>query len=95
MGVKMRIFFFTGIIYLIVINIVGFAVMGIDKHRARMNQWRVKEKTLFLIAIIGGSAGSILGMQYFRHKTKHNRFIFGMPFILLLQIILIIYLFNI
>ncbi len=90
----MRIIFIAGIIYLIVINIVGYVIMGIDKHRARMNQWRVKENTLFFIAIIGGSAGSILGMQYFRHKTKHNRFIFGMPLILLLQIVLIIYLFN-
>ncbi|MGB8454517.1 MAG: DUF1294 domain-containing protein [Anaerocolumna sp.] len=90
----MRIIFIAVIIYLIVINIVGYAVMGIDKYRAGTNRWRVKEKTLFFLAIIGGSAGSILGMQYFRHKTKHNRFIFGMPLILLLQIMLIIYLFN-
>ena len=57
--------------YLLIINIVGFAGMGIDKRKAEKRQWRTPETTLFLIAAIGGSIGSIAGMKYFRHKTKH------------------------
>lgn len=84
-----------GTLYLIIINIAGFAAMGIDKHRAKKAQWRVKEKTLFLLAVIGGSAGAILGMQYFRHKTKHTGFVFGMPAILIAQIVLAAFLYYI
>ncbi len=62
--------------------------MGIDKRRARQNAFRIPEATLFAVAIIGGSIGSILGMQIFRHKTKHWYFQFGMPIILVLQIVL-------
>jgi uncharacterized membrane protein YsdA (DUF1294 family) len=68
--------------------------MGMDKKRAKSNEWRIKEKTLFFIAIIGGSAGSLLGMKVYRHKTKHTAFVVGMPLILIVQIILIIFLFN-
>ncbi len=64
--------------------------MGIDKYRAKKNEWRVKEKTLFFLAAVGGSVGSILGMQCFHHKTKHYRFVYGMPVLLILQILLII-----
>ena len=74
-------------LYLIIINILGFALMGIDKRRARQNAFRIPEATLFAVAIIGGSIGSILGMQIFRHKTKHWYFQFGMPIILVLQIV--------
>lgn len=81
------------IIYLIVMNAVGFFSMGVDKTRAKNNKWRIKEKTLFLIAIIGGSAGAILGMKIFHHKTKHRVFVIGMPLILILQTIFIIFLF--
>lgn len=62
--------------------------MGIDKRRAKKKQWRVKEKTLFLIAILGGSIGSILGMYTFHHKTKHKNFVFGLPIILVIQVII-------
>ena len=75
------------IIYLICMSILGFASMGIDKEKAKRNAWRIPEKTLFLIAIMGGSIGSIAGMQVFRHKTKHMSFVIGMPLILILQII--------
>ncbi|MCR5254592.1 MAG: DUF1294 domain-containing protein [Acetatifactor sp.] len=75
------------IIYLICMNILGFASMGIDKEKAKRNAWRIPEKTLFLIAIMGGSIGSIAGMQVFRHKTKHMSFVIGMPLILILQVI--------
>ena len=72
-------------IYLIVINIIAFALAGIDKRRARTHRWRIRESTLFLTAIAGGSAGLLLGMYIFRHKTKHPQFVFGVPAILILQ----------
>lgn len=73
-------------IYLLVMNIAGFMVMGADKRKARIQAWRIPESTLFLVAILGGSIGSILGMQHFRHKTKHWYFVWGMPLILILQL---------
>ena len=79
------IFYLAG--FLIVMNIIGFASMGIDKKRAQRSAFRIPEATLFAIAIIGGSLGSILGMRIFHHKTKHWYFKFGMPLILILQIL--------
>ena len=76
-------------VYAVVINIVLFAVMGIDKYKARKGLWRIPEKTLFGLAIAGGSIGGILGMKVFRHKTKHNSFKFGFPAILVLQLAVI------
>ena len=78
------------IIYLIIINIVGFAIMGIDKRKAIKRAFRIPEATLFIVALIGGSIGSILGMNVFRHKTRHWYFVFGLPAILVLQIVLVI-----
>lgn len=77
-------------IYLIVINAVGFLLMLIDKVKAKKNLWRIPEATLFLVSAIGGSVGSILGMYTFRHKTKHIKFIVGMPVILAVQIVIAI-----
>jgi len=74
--------------YLIFMNLLGFFLMGLDKWKARHQKWRIPEKTLFLAAILGGSIGSIAGMQVFRHKTKHTSFKIGMPCILLLHILL-------
>lgn len=82
-------------VYLIIANIAGFASMGIDKKKAEKKQWRTPEATLFLIAAIGGSIGSIIGMRHFRHKTKHWYFVVGMPLILVIQIALIILCFSI
>lgn len=79
------------VIYLVVMNSIGFASMGIDKSKAKRGGWRIPEKTLFLIAILGGSVGSILGMKQFRHKTKHKSFTIGMPAILLVQVLVILY----
>lgn len=79
--------------YLVIVNIVGFAMMGIDKKRAIRGAWRISEASLFLTALIGGSIGCILGMKTFRHKTKHWYFKFGMPAILLLQIVLLVLLY--
>ena len=78
------------IIYLLIINLAGFLSMLIDKRRAIKDMWRVPEKTLFLITVLGGSIGSLLGMHTFRHKTKHVQFRFGMPAILIMQIIIVI-----
>lgn len=77
-------------IYLAIINIISFIVMGIDKRRAKKKSFRVPEATLFLLAVIGGTIGSIIGMLSFRHKTRKWYFIYGMPAILLLQIIFVI-----
>ena len=78
--------------YAIVVNIVAFALMYIDKQRAKRRQWRISEKALFLSALLGGSAGSILGMYFFRHKTKHLKFTLGVPGILIVQIALAVWL---
>lgn len=65
--------------------------MGFDKFKSKHEMWRTKEQTLFVIAIVGGSIGSILGMYTFRHKTKHTNFTVGMPVILISQIVFIAY----
>ena len=75
------------LIYLAAVNLFGLIIMGVDKSRAKRRKWRIPEATLFLVAIIGGSIGSIAGMYLFRHKTKHWYFVAGMPVILVLQII--------
>lgn len=74
------------IIYGCAMNLAGFISMGLDKSRAKRGEWRIPERTLFLIAVLGGSLGSVLGMQVFRHKTRHKQFVIGMPVILLLQL---------
>ena len=78
--------------YFVVLNIIGFAFMGIDKWKARKGAFRIPESTLFIIAIIGGSIGSIAGMYVFHHKTRHWYFVYGMPAILLLQLALLFFL---
>jgi len=70
---------------LAVINLAAFIVMGVDKRRAVKKRWRVPESTLFLLAAAGGSVGGILGMLIFRHKTRHLKFVFGFPAILLAE----------
>ena len=74
------------ITYLLIMNAAAFILMGTDKKKARHNAWRIPEKTLFFTAVLGGSVGSILGMWFFHHKTKHWYFVIGMPLILALQI---------
>jgi uncharacterized membrane protein YsdA (DUF1294 family) len=69
-------------------NIIGLAVMGIDKSKAKRHAWRIPEKVLFLISLLGGSIGTWAGMYIFRHKTKHWYFVVGMPLILALQIVI-------
>ena len=79
-------------IYLIIMNLVGFLSMLIDKKKAERGSWRIKESTLLIIAVLGGSIGSIAGMYTFRHKTQKLNFVVGFPFITILEIILIIWL---
>ncbi len=78
--------------YLIFINMLGYLSMGSDKKKAREGKYRISEKALFTIAILGGSIGSIIGMRKFRHKTKHWYFKYGIPCILILQIVGVTYL---
>jgi uncharacterized membrane protein YsdA (DUF1294 family) len=73
--------------YLLLVNLLLFALMGIDKYKAAHEKWRIRESTLFVLAIIGGSAGGILGMRVFRHKTLHRSFRLGFPGILVVQIL--------
>ena len=80
--------------YFVVINLIGFFIMGIDKRRAVKHAFRIPEATLFTIAIIGGSLGTIIGMRYFHHKTRHWYFVYGMPLILILQIALLVFIYN-
>ncbi len=74
-------------IYLLSVNMIGFVIMGVDKHKAKREAWRVPEKVLFLISLIGGSLGTWAGMYAFRHKTKHWYFVVGMPLILLAHVV--------
>lgn len=76
------------LLYLLVINLFGFMLMGVDKHKARKQVWRIPESTLFSVAAIGGGIGSLIGMYTFRHKTQHKSFVIGMPLIILVHILL-------
>ncbi|MCQ2516381.1 MAG: DUF1294 domain-containing protein [Saccharofermentans sp.] len=78
-------------IYLVLINIITFITYGMDKRLAIKHKWRISEATLILLAAIGGSIGAFLGMQVFRHKTKHMKFVIGVPVIFILQIILALF----
>lgn len=82
------------IIYLIIINIVAFLAMFIDKRKAKYGKWRIKEHTLFILALIGGSIGAIIGMYTFRHKTKKARFFMGFPVILIVEVLLGFMIYN-
>lgn len=82
------------LVYLFIINAAGFILMLVDKIKAKKNIWRIREVTLFLVAALGGSIGSLLGMYTFRHKTKHFQFALGMPLILAVQIIAVIFIID-
>lgn len=82
------------LVWLAAVNLVTFAVYGIDKAKAKRGAWRVPEKTLFLLPLLGGSLGALLGMKVFRHKTKHWYFVWGIPLILVAQIALAVWLYR-
>ena len=79
----------TSIYILIVINVLTFFIYGIDKRKAKQGNWRISEATLLILAVIGGSIGALLGMEVWHHKTMHKKFKYGLPLILLIQIVLI------
>lgn len=79
------------IIYLLFINLIGLLVMYIDKKKAKYGKWRISEKTLLIVALLGGSIGTIIGMYWFRHKTQKIKFTLGFPTILISEIIIITY----
>ena len=78
--------------WLLLWSLVAFIAMGADKRKARKGKWRVPEATLFLFALLGGGLGATLGMHVFHHKTKHWYFRWGLPLILLVQLVLVIWL---
>lgn len=80
--------------YFLVMNLIGLLIMHLDKRKAIKRKWRIPEAALFVVAIIGGSIGSIAGMYLFHHKTRKWYFVIGMPAILVLQIVLFIVLIN-
>lgn len=77
--------------YLAFINIVTFCLYGIDKYKAKRNKWRVSEQSLILLAVVGGSIGTLFAMKLFHHKTLHKKFYIGVPMVLLLQIAVVAY----
>ncbi|WP_226673310.1 DUF1294 domain-containing protein [Rossellomorea aquimaris] len=84
----------TGILYIyaVVINIIGFIIMGRDKKKAKKHEYRISERVLWQVAIVGGSVGAYLGMKVFRHKTKHKQFAIGFPLLVMLHCVLFIWL---
>ena len=80
------------IYYLLAINAVAFIMYGIDKYKAKKAKWRISEATLLLLAVLGGSIGAWMGMKVWHHKTMHKKFKYGIPAILLIQIVLMAYL---
>lgn len=88
----MEIWILAGVI--IVMNLAGFLIMGMDKKRARNNHYRISEKTLWNVAFLGGAIGATVGMKHFRHKTKHAPFKFGLPLLAIIEIGIFTYLFK-
>lgn len=72
--------------YLGIVNVAGFILPAVDKRRAKKDRWRIRESTLFLISALGGSVAMYISMRLFHHKTKHKRFMIGIPVIIVLQL---------
>jgi uncharacterized membrane protein YsdA (DUF1294 family) len=77
------------ILYAVSLNMLGILLMKADKSRARKGKWRIRESSFFMLALFGGAAGCLVGMYMFRHKTKHVKFIVGMPLLLLFHLFLL------
>jgi len=78
--------FFIIVVYMLLMSLSLFVLMGVDKKRAVRNEWRIRERTLFFVALLGGALGGVAGMRVFRHKTKHASFAVGMPLLLVLNL---------
>jgi uncharacterized membrane protein YsdA (DUF1294 family) len=74
-------------LYVFIVNMLGFFVIAIDKQKAKKGKWRIAESTIWLVSLLGGAIGAMLGMQLFRHKTKHRLFRYGLPFLALFDIV--------
>lgn len=81
------------LLYLFVANVVTFVIFGIDKQKAIKHEWRIPEGSLMGFAALGGALGALLGMKFYRHKTKHAKFTVGVPLILVTHIFLLIMLY--
>lgn len=79
------------VLYFVIVNILGFLIMYIDKQKAKKGRWRIPEKTLFIVTALGGGIGTIAGMHVFRHKTQKIAFVIGFPLITIIEIAAIIY----
>ncbi len=77
--------------FVLLINIIGFIIMGVDKYKAKKRLWRIPEKIFFTVTVLGGAVGVYTGMLYFRHKTKHWYFMLGIPAILLAEVIITLF----
>lgn len=82
------------VVYLILINLITFIFMYVDKQRAIRHKWRIPEHTLMLLAVLGGSIGGLMGMNLFHHKTKHAKFKYGFPLILIIELSIAYYLLH-
>ena len=86
----MKFEYFFGV-YLFVVNLITFILFAVDKYKSKKSKWRISERTLIGIALIGGSVGALMSMNAFRHKTKHKKFTIGVPLILVAQITFAVY----
>ena len=77
-------------IYIVVINLFAYILYGVDKSKSKKEMWRISERALIIIALVGGSVGALLAMKKFHHKTKHKRFTLGVPFILIVQLLILL-----
>ena len=77
------------LIIIAVMSLAAFAAFGLDKYKAKAGKWRIPERTLFLLALMGGGIGAFLGMKVFHHKTMHKQFVIGIPVIMLIQAVLL------
>ena len=80
------------LVYAAVMSLIAFAAFGIDKFKAKTNRWRIRERTLFLLALFGGGIGAFLGMKVFHHKTRNKQFAVGLPVIMIIQTVLLLFL---
>jgi uncharacterized membrane protein YsdA (DUF1294 family) len=85
------VFLYVILAFVLLVNIFGFILMGIDKHKAKKRLWRIPEKAFFTVAVLGGAAGVYAGMLFFKHKTKHWYFMLGIPAILLLEVLVTLF----
>lgn len=81
-------------LYLLFINIIAAIICAVDKFKAKVGGWRVPEKTIFVVSLIGGAVGMYVTMQLIRHKTKHKRFMIGLPIIIFVQAAILIWILH-